>query len=162
MTFVFNASPLIVLAKAGLLEQMIELPERVMIPSAVAREVSNCSDPDDPALAWLQRPEAAAYLHEASQISDFVSAWGLGVGESSVISLAEALPRATVVLDDLAARRCAMALGLPVTGTLGLLLMAKKAGCVEKVTVALDAVVAAGLFVSERHLKVIREKAGEF
>jgi len=43
MTFVFNASPLIVLAKAGLLERMLGLPECVRIPNAVAREVRNCA-----------------------------------------------------------------------------------------------------------------------
>lgn len=161
MTFVFNASPLIVLAKAGMLERILELPERVLIPRAVALEVGNCNDPSDPACVWLQRTEAAAYLHDSPQVSDFVSAWGLGAGESSVISLAETLPEATVVLDDLAARRCAMALGLSVTGTLGLLLLAKRAGRIEKVGPALDAIVDAGLFVSERHLKAIREKAGE-
>lgn len=132
MTFVFNASPLIVLAKADLLERMLGLPQSVLIPHAVAREVSNCRDPHDPARLWLQRVEAAAYLHEAPQASEFVAAWGLGAGESSVISLAETLPEATVVLDDLAARRCAMALGLPVTGTLGLLLMAKKLAASRK------------------------------
>jgi predicted nucleic acid-binding protein len=161
MTFVFNASPLIVLAKAGLLERMLELPQRVLIPKPVAREVRNCDDPCDPASVWLQGAEAAAYLHDAPRVSDFVSAWGLGTGESSVISLAETLPEATVVLDDLAARRCAMALGLPVTGTLGLLLMAKKAGCLAQVGPAVDGVVDAGLYVSRRHIQAIREKAGE-
>jgi len=54
-----------------------------------------------------------------------------------------------------------MAVGLPVTGTLGLLLLAKQVGRIEKVAPALDAVVEAGLFVAERHLNAIREKAGE-
>jgi hypothetical protein len=45
MTFVFNASPLIVLAKAGLLERILELPQGGLIPNAVACEVRNCDDP---------------------------------------------------------------------------------------------------------------------
>lgn len=161
MTLVFNASPLIVLAKANLLERIIDLPDRVLIPREVAEEVKNCDDPNDPACQWLKRPEAVVYLQEAPHISDFVAAWGLGAGESSVLSLAGSLPDATAVLDDLAARRCAMALGLRVTGTLGLLLMAKKHGCIAKVSPALDAIVAAGLFISERHLQAIRKKASE-
>jgi hypothetical protein len=40
VTLVFNASPLIVLAKAGLLDQLIPLADEVWIPEAVAREVS--------------------------------------------------------------------------------------------------------------------------
>lgn len=161
MTLVFNASPLIVLAKANLLEVVLELPDKVLIPRALADEVKNCNDPNDPACRWLQRPETAVYLQEAPHISDFVAAWGLGAGESSVLSLAGSLPEATAVLDDLAARRCAMALGLRVTGTLGLLLMAKKHGCIANVSPALDAIVAAGLFISEKHLREIRQKAGE-
>jgi predicted nucleic acid-binding protein len=123
--------------------------------------VENCDDPCDPARIWLHKAEAKAYLCDTSPVSDFVAAWSLGAGESSVIALGETLSSATVVLDDLAARRCAMALGLSVTGTMGLLLMAKKTGCIEKVTPALDAVINAGLFISKRHVQAIREKAGE-
>lgn len=84
MTLVFNASPLIVLAKANLLERIIDLPDRVFIPLEVAEEVKNCDDPNDPACRWLKRPETAVYLQEAPHLSDFVAAWGLGAGESSV------------------------------------------------------------------------------
>lgn len=160
-TYVLNASPIIVLAKAGFLEPVLKLPGRIWIPSVVAREVQDCKDPLDPASSWLKTADANAFLHAEKQISEFVSAWGLGAGESSVISLAETLPSAMVVLDDLAGRRCAKALGLPVTGTLGLLLRAKRAGCIEQVAPALDAVREVGLFVVERHIRIILEKAGE-
>lgn len=161
MTFVFNASPLIVLAKSGLLETVLALPDKVLVPHAVADEIKNCDDASDPASIWLRKQESQAFLHESPQTSDFVAAWGLGAGESAVISLTGSLPQATAVLDDLAARRCTMALGLSVTGTLGLLLLAKKAGRIQKVSPALDAIVAAGLFISERHLEEVRKKAGE-
>ena len=101
------------------------------------------------------------YLCDTPPVSDFITAWGLGAGESSVLSFAENLPQATAVLDDLAARRCAMALGLSVTGTLGLLLEAKKRGHINAVSPALNAIVAAGLYISRHHLDAIREKAGE-
>jgi predicted nucleic acid-binding protein len=54
-----------------------------------------------------------------------------------------------------------MALGLSVTGTLGLLLEAKKRGHINAVSPALNAIVAAGLYISRHHLDAIREKAGE-
>jgi predicted nucleic acid-binding protein len=106
-----------------------------------------------------QKPQPICMIRPKSQILFPLGV--LGKGESSVISLAETLAIATPVLHDLAARRCAMALRLPVTGTLGLLLMAKKAGCLEKVAPALDAVVDAGLFIPDRHIQAIRDKAGE-
>lgn len=161
MTFIFNASPLIVLAKSGLLESVLALPGQVVIPRAVANEIDSYDDPTDAARTWLRRPEAASFLNDAPEISEFVAAWGLGAGESSVISLTEKIPQSTAVLDDLAARRCAMALGLQVTGTLGLLLRAKKSGHIQSITAALEAIVAAGLFISERHLVEARKRAGE-
>ena len=65
------------------------------------------------------------------------------------------------MLDDLAARRCAQAMGLRMIGTIGLILMAKQAGLIESATHALEAVTAAGLFISSRHLDAIRIQAGE-
>lgn len=88
-------------------------------------------------------------------------AWDLGAGESSVISLASNLPDSIAVLDDLAARRCAQTVGLQITGTLGLILMAKNARIIPSATTALNAVVAAGLFISPHHIDTIRLRAGE-
>jgi len=161
MTLVFNASPLIVLAKSGLLEATIELADRLMIPKAVFDEVNRHDDPADAASIWLRSAKASECIAETSGESEFIAAWGLGAGESSVISLTEKTPGSTAVLDDLAARRCATALGLHIIGALGLLLMAKRSGHIRKVSEALDAVVTAGLYISEKHLSEIRRLAGE-
>jgi predicted nucleic acid-binding protein len=52
-------------------------------------------------------------------------------------------------------------MGLRMIGTIGLILMAKQAGLIESATHALEAVTAAGLFISSRHLDAIRIQAGE-
>ncbi|MFA6177244.1 MAG: DUF3368 domain-containing protein [Phycisphaerae bacterium] len=161
MTLVFNASPVIILAKAGLLEKVFGLAARVIIPHPVADEIARCGDPSDAAALWLDKPESSAYLVNAPRVSGFITAWDLGAGESSVISLAETIPEATVVLDDLAARHCAEALHLKMVGTLGLLLMAKKRGIIPSIRGPIDAIVEAGLFISPKHLADIRERAGE-
>ena len=75
--------------------------------------------------------------------------------------MVEAHPGAVAVLDDLAARRCASALGLKIVGTLGLVLMAKTAGLFPSVRGPLDAIVAAGLFIAPQHLTDIQKQAGE-
>lgn len=62
----------------------------------------------------------------------------LGPGESQVLLLALERPDAIVVLDDGLARQIAEALDLRLTGTLGLLLDAKRAGIVPAVTPLLD------------------------
>jgi predicted nucleic acid-binding protein len=159
MTLIFNASPLIVLAKAGLLDRLLPLGDQAWIPEAVANEISAAKDPDDPASCWIAAQPSL--IHPATPISSFLMAWDLGAGESAVISLTEATSDATAVLDDLAARRCAQAMGLKIMGSLGLILMAKRAGLISSATQALDAVISAGLFVSQQHLDAVRLQAGE-
>jgi predicted nucleic acid-binding protein len=88
-------------------------------------------------------------------------AWDLGAGESAVISLTAMHPGAIAVLDDLAARRCAQALGLQIIGTLGLVLKAKRAGLIPSASQALDAITAAGLYISSHHIETLRIQAGE-
>lgn len=161
MTLVFNASPLIVLAKAGLLDRILALADRIFIPRPVALEISRFNNPSDAACAWLGSPAAESFIADPPETSDFVTAWGLGAGESAVISLVVTLPDSIAVLDDLAARRCAGALRLEVIGTLGLLLMAKKAGIISSVRSPLDAIVSAGLFISPKHLADVQKQAGE-
>jgi predicted nucleic acid-binding protein len=94
-------------------------------------------------------------------MSSFLAGWDLGSGESAVISAASTRAGAVAVLDDLAARRCAQAHGMPITGTLGLVLLAKKRGLIPKVGGALDAIVNAGLYVSAKTLADVRARAGE-
>lgn len=161
MTLIFNASPLIVLTKAGLIDPVLALADRVLIPRPVAWEIAQFNHPADAACAWIGSPVAKALIADPPATSEFVAAWGLGAGESSVISLVETLPGSTAVLDDLAARRCAGALRLQVVGTLGLLLLAKKKGFIPAVSEPLDAIVSAGLFISPKHLSDVLKQAGE-
>ena len=62
----------------------------------------------------------------------------LGPGETQVLMLAMESADAVAVLDDGLARQLAEALGLRLTGTLGLLLDAKRAGIVPAVAPLLD------------------------
>ena len=62
----------------------------------------------------------------------------LGPGETEVLMLALELEDAIVVLDDGLARRVAETRGIRLTGTLGLLLAAKRAGLVPAITPVLD------------------------
>ena len=61
-------------------------------------------------------------------VPPIIQAWDLGAGESSVLAWAFANPGTLAILDDLAARRCAATLRIPVRGTLGLVLLAKQRG----------------------------------
>jgi len=161
MRLVFNASPIICLAKAGLLNKALSIADEVVVPRPVADELLAVADDKDAAVLWLKTEKAQRTLCDVGEPSPFVLAWDLGAGESSVLTAAASSPGSVAVLDDLAARRCASATGIGVTGTLGLLLMAKRAGSIVSLRLALDAVTDAGLFVSLRHLNAILEAGGE-
>jgi predicted nucleic acid-binding protein len=53
---------------------------------------------------------------------------GLDEGEASVLALAEELDASLVIVDERKGRRYAKRLGLAVTGTMGILLLAKEQG----------------------------------
>ena len=162
MTLVFNASPLIVLAKAGYLDAVSPLAKTILIPKPVAEEIARVDDPTDAARFWIEQPAHESFVREAPSESQFARAWSLGVGETSVLTLALDLAEPIVVLDDLAARRRADVLGLKKIGTLGLLLMAKREGKIASLEHALKAVIGAGLFVAPRHVEDALKRAGEW
>ena len=161
MTLVFNASPLIVLAKARLLDLFITLGSPALVPQAVVDEVIRVDHPDDPARLWFQSPPAPVQIVPSPSPTSFLAAWDLGEGESAVISVAHREPDSVAILDDLAARRCAHAHGIKVMGTIGLVLLAKQNALIPEVTQSLEAIVAAGLFIAPHHLVAIRSHAGE-
>ena len=161
MILVFNASPVIALAKAGLLSQIVPLADQVIIPQAVVDEVMRVDDPADPARMWLERPTCPVSSPASPPAPSFLAAWDLGAGESAVISMAATRPGSVVVLDDLAARRCAKAHQLRVVGTLGLILLGKRQGLIPCVADAVGAIQSAGLFVSSHVVSAVLREAGE-
>jgi predicted nucleic acid-binding protein len=141
-----NASPLILLARGGLIRLLNLAAPEVVVPLAVAEEVRRrgASDPTVRALAenpWLVVSEIA--------VPPLIQAWDLGPGESSVLAYAHAHPVTLAVLDDLAARRCAVTLGIPVRGTLGLVILAKKRGEIRAARPLLEALRRGGLYLSD-------------
>jgi hypothetical protein len=77
------------------------------------------------------------------------------------MALAEELNADWIILDDRAARRCAERRKLPVTGTLGVLLAAKAQQLTPSVQERMDALIAAGLYVSPATYQEVLRRAGE-
>ena len=86
---------------------------------------------------------------------------GLGCGESEVLALGLEDRSATLILDDGIARRAAQTLGLKFTGTLGLLIDAKRAGLIEAVAPVLDELQALGFRVAPHTRESVLRLAGE-
>ncbi len=123
-TAVCNASPLIVLAKAGYLDVLYQLFEHILLPKAVKSEVLS-GPADDPARIAIERG-AEFEIVELEPALTPLAYWHLGRGETEVIEYARLHPGTVALLDDLSARRWAIAIGIPVFGTLGLLARAMK------------------------------------
>ena len=70
--------------------------------------------------------------------------WGLGPGESGVLTLARSM-WGTAVIDDGAALRAARALGVRLIGTLGLVLRAARLGRIASAAEVLEPLVDVGL-----------------
>ncbi len=142
-----DASPLIFLARTGLLEQLRLAAVRVVVPVAVAAEIRarGADDPTARAVGdarWLERTETIA-------VSPPLAALGLGAGESQVLSLAMATRGAVAILDDLAARRFARTHGIALRGTLGIVLLARMQGGIPAARPIIDALRRSGMHLSD-------------
>ena len=156
---VSNTGPIIALADIDQLGLLRQLFAATLIPPAVRAEVSK-----EPALSALQAALADGWLSEQSPADAAVTRLlneTLDLGESQAIALAQQVEPAWIILDDLAARHIAQAIGLAVIGTLGVLLLAKDAGYVAQVKPLLDKLRAHSLYVSEALYTSILKNAAE-
>jgi predicted nucleic acid-binding protein len=115
---------------------------------------------NDVAAQWL-KGVGLAFVVPARPLDPILLAWDLGPGETSVIAEASHQTEAVAVLDDWAARRCAQSLGLRCTGTLGVLLMAKRRGLIAEVMPLVSQLQQSGLFLGDRLVQDVRTAAGE-
>jgi predicted nucleic acid-binding protein len=85
----------------------------------------------------------------------------LDIGEAAVIQLAIDLPGATVVLDDPKARRVARRSGIALTGSLGVLIDAKRAGKLDSVAEAVECLRRHGAWLNDALVNRALAPAGE-
>ncbi len=156
---VVNASPLIFLARGGHLDLLRIMGSPLLIPRPVADEIAHRgdSDPTVRALAnnvWLT-------VVESTKVPEHVAGWALGPGETSVIAVAIENPGLVAVIDDLAGRKCASASGVPVIGTLGIVLRARRQGLIAAARPVLEDLVGGGMYlgrdVLDRSLALVGE-----
>ena len=154
-----NASPLIFLTRVNLLEVLHEPGVPAVVPDAVFSELGGLRHDDPAALAvgrasWLQVVPSPA-------IPAPIRTWALDAGESAVLAVALETPNSQVILDDLAARRCAKALNIPLQGTSGLFLVAKRLGLISEIRPVLDTLRQSGMDLSDRLARQVLGQAGE-
>jgi predicted nucleic acid-binding protein len=159
MWWVVNASPVILLAKIGHADLLLRLPHRTVIPESAAAEI-RAAPPNDPGRLWLEAlPPGIIQPDKTLPVE--VAGWDLGAGESAVIAWALEDRQWEAVLDDRAARRCAEVMKVPVTGSIGVILAAKKRGIIPHAAVLISALQGAGAYLSEALVKTALQLVGE-
>jgi len=139
---VSNSGPLIHLAQIYRLNLIKELFEEVIIPYEVKLEVIDRGKDEGMADAFLIESEVengwiVVANKQNNKIKEIAESTGIDVGEASAIMLAKKL-KYPILIDDLAARRFAIGLGLEVIGSIGVLIRSAKLKKIPK-NEALDA-----------------------
>lgn len=154
-----NASPLILLTKVGKLSLLQLVSEEIVVPATVVTEIQQYGEMDVTVQAISQT--AWLIVVETPPVPEIIQACNLDPGESAVLTWAYFNPGTEVILDDLAARRCAAALGIPVRGTLGLVLKAKQQGSIPAARPVLEQLRQSGLYLSDRVMNQALALVGE-
>ena len=162
MRLVSNTGPIIGLAKIGRLDLLKSLAGEVLIPPFVHRELFGKTGTETTGLekalddfirvaaVTTTEPSTKAVLNELDE------------GERQAIALASDLGTDVLLLmDDHAGRQAARKMGAPVTGLLGLMLLAKEKGLMNRVGSLIEELREAGYWLSDEIAKIAMELAGE-
>ncbi|MFQ4141752.1 DUF3368 domain-containing protein [Chlorogloeopsis sp. ULAP02] len=156
---IINSSPLIVLFKSQQAQLLPQLFTEIVVPEGVFQEVTKGGEDDTasrqlPTVSWIQRVEIDSIAPE-------VAAWDLGTGESQVLSLALKNLDCAAIVDDRAARRCALSLSIITIGTGGLLILAKRRELISSISPGIQALRNAGLWLSDNIVNILKHQAGK-
>jgi predicted nucleic acid-binding protein len=155
-TWIVNASPVIALARIGHLDLLSQLADEVLIPDAVVSEVL-AGAPSDPARKVMESGWGGRT--SPREMPAAVLEWSLGAGESAVLALALERPGCRAVLDDSEARSCARVLEVPLIGTLGVVLRAKRTGLISSASRVLESLQSIGFRLDPEILRSSLERA---
>lgn len=140
-----DTSCLILLRKIGALNLLDQLFDEVLITETV--------------LCEFNEPVSIPYKLAKIENKDFFKLVSLQLdpGEASVICMASDQQDYLMVLDDLKGRKVANALGLNFTGTLGVLVKAKRNGLIEKLEPYVEKLIQDGIRISNQVLDEIKK-----
>ena len=153
---VCNTSPLLALTKMQTLDAVGKLPYQFICPAEVEAEILAGANQgyqiDIP--AWL------IVVPLANPLSPLAIA-ALDAGEAAVIQLALEQNIRMVCIDELKGRRAALAVGLKVVGSLGLLGRAKNLGLIAEARPFIERARLAGIYYDENLIKNFLNSLGE-
>ena len=155
---IVNSSPLIFLSKAGYLDLLKLAANEILVPAPVILEI-NRRESSDVTVQALQNTD---WLHKVDvEPEPLIQAWDLGIGETGVLSYALAKQGTKTVIDDGLARKCAVTHNIPLLGTLGIVLLAKKQGLVSEARPLMNELKQHGMYLHESTLNQALALVGE-
>lgn len=160
-TVVSNSTPIILLQKIGYLDLLQKLYSKIYIAKAVYREIF---------IDGIEKTEKHDFLLKYNWIeiveiknieAKKMFTTSLHDGEVETMILAMEKSADLCILDDLLARKYAKGFDLNVTGTLGLIVTAKKKGFIKEVKSLIDKLIDVGMFIGEDLYNIIISMANE-
>jgi predicted nucleic acid-binding protein len=156
---VVNASPLIFFSRSNKMELLRSISPKIFVPEPVAKEIKAKGSQDITSKAldeipWLE-------VTPSIDVPNIILDWGLGPGESVVIAMAYEDRELEAIVDDLSARKCASFLQIPVRGTLGIILVAKKRGLIPHARPVIEELILSGMYLSRSIIDEALKRVGE-
>jgi hypothetical protein len=155
---VVNSTPLVAFWAIGRLDILRSLFSEIAIPPAVRDEFLSTEKETRRQTLREERWIRVVKLDNPNRTGAFSN---LDEGEAEVLALAEELDASLVLIDERKARRYAERMKLPLSGTLGVILLAKEEGIVTTVSPLLKAIQKAGLYLHEELIEQVLKIAGE-
>lgn len=159
MIIVSNSGPIISFARAGHLELLKQLFQKIRIPEAVYEDIV-VRGADKPGAievksgGWIKKEEVKNRI-EVDQLPT-----GLGLGEREAIILAQEL-KAALLIDDRKARKAAEKRGVVCFGSLRVLKEAKERRLIEEIRPVGNRLRARGLRIKDSLYQKFLQEAGE-
>jgi predicted nucleic acid-binding protein len=155
-----NATPLIAYQRIGELELLREVVGKIVIPQAVADEISRYGA-DKPGYIDLSKEPwiGVRSLKSDRQVRLLLPI--LDQGEAEVIALALEKKARLVLIDELTGRQIAESLGLSLTGSVGILIQAKRSGRIRAIKPYLNETIRQGIRYSQRFIDKVLQNVGE-
>ena len=157
MVAVADSSSLIALSICNHLNLLDMLFDKVIVPEAVYNELTLNNKPEserlkDYLLDKVSRKDINKYLINDAH---------LGKGELEAIALYKAINADFLIIDDKVARKTAVINNIKITGSMGVLLFAKKKGYIKTLSPCIESLKRSNIRISESLIKKILQEANE-
>ncbi len=156
-----DSGPLIALARLDLLAIPSRLFGELLVTSTVWQEVMRGQrEAEHSGLSSALTKGLLRVVDAPEQVPLALAEARLDAGERSALALA-LLHAAVVLVDERRGRACASVMGLPVIGTLGLLVQARAAGMLARLRPLTDALLHSGYFLAQPLVDRMLASVGE-